>query len=163
MQRDLNLIRQLLLGLEGEASTQYDFDIGEVNDVEKWYNVDLLVQAYLIRGIEVRWAADGAGPYVHAKGLERVDIQVLDLRNPRLEGHKPIEGHGLPCVRNSHPRAIAAAVNRCATRFARLRLSRPNSINTWWGDPGCGSETTFNPRHSHSSIVTAITPSEDNP
>ena len=73
MQRDMNLIRQLLLGLEGEASTQYDFDIGEVNDLEKWYNVDLLVQAYLIRGIEVRWAADGAEPYVHAKGLGCVD------------------------------------------------------------------------------------------
>ena len=69
MQRNMNLIRQLLLGIEGEASTQHEFNMEHVDDLEKWYNIDLLVQANLIRGVEVRWAADGTGPYPYAKGL----------------------------------------------------------------------------------------------
>ena len=69
MQRNMDLIRQLLLGMEGEASTQYDFNVEQVDDLEKWYNIDLLVQANLIRGVQVHWAADGTGPYVHTKGL----------------------------------------------------------------------------------------------
>ena len=69
MQRNMDLIRQLLLAIEGEASTQYEFNMQGVDDLEKWYNVDLLVQANLIRGVEVRWAADGTGPYSHSKGL----------------------------------------------------------------------------------------------
>ena len=69
MQRNMDLIRQLLLGLEGEASTQYEFSMENVDELEKWYNVDLLVQANLIRGLKVRWAADGTGPYPHTKGL----------------------------------------------------------------------------------------------
>ena len=69
MQRNMDLIRQLLLGLEGEASTQYEFNMENVDELEKWYNVDLLVQANLIRGVEVHWAADGTGPSVYTKGL----------------------------------------------------------------------------------------------
>ena len=69
MQRNMDLSRQLLLGMEGEASTQYDFNVEQVDDLEKWYNIDLLVQANLIRGVQVHWAADGTGPYVHTKGL----------------------------------------------------------------------------------------------
>ena len=69
MQRNMDLIRQLLLGIEGEASTQYEFNTEHVDDLEKWYNIDLLVQANLIRGVDVRWAADGTVPYPHTKGL----------------------------------------------------------------------------------------------
>ncbi len=50
MRRNMDLIRQLLLGIEGEASTQHEFRIEGVDDLEKWYNIDLLVQANLIRG-----------------------------------------------------------------------------------------------------------------
>ena len=69
MQRNMDLIRQLLLGIEGKASTQYEFNVEDVDELEKWYNVDLLVQANLIRGVEVSWAADGTGPYLYSKGL----------------------------------------------------------------------------------------------
>ena len=69
MRRNMDLIRQLLLGIEGEASTQQEFRIEGVDDLEKWYNIDLLVQANLIRGVEVRWAADGTGQYAYTKGL----------------------------------------------------------------------------------------------
>ena len=69
MRRNMDLIRQLLLRMEGEASTQYDFNVEDVDDLEEWYNIDLLVQANLIRGVEVHWAADGTGPYPHTKGL----------------------------------------------------------------------------------------------
>ena len=50
MQRNMDLIRDLLLRIEGEASTQYEFNMEGVDDLEKWYNVDLLVQANLLRG-----------------------------------------------------------------------------------------------------------------
>ena len=69
MRRNMDLIRQLLLRMEGETSTQYDFNVEDVDDLEKWYNIDLLVQANLVRGVEVHWAADGTGPYPHTKGL----------------------------------------------------------------------------------------------
>ena len=69
MQRNMDLIRKLLLGIEREASTQYDFNVDHVDDLEKWYNIDLLVEANLIRGVQVHWAADGTGPYAHTKGL----------------------------------------------------------------------------------------------
>ena len=69
MQRNMDLIRQLLLGIEGEPSTQYEFNIQGVGDLEKWYNVDLLVEANFIRGVQVHWAADGTGPYTDVKGL----------------------------------------------------------------------------------------------
>ena len=57
MKRNMDLIRQLLLGIEGETSTQHEFNIEGVDDLEKWYNVDLLVEANFIRGVAVRWAA----------------------------------------------------------------------------------------------------------
>ena len=44
MQRNMDLIRQLLLGMEGEASTQYDFNVEYVDDLEKWYNIDSLAK-----------------------------------------------------------------------------------------------------------------------
>ena len=69
MQRNMDLIRQLLLGLEGEKSTQYEFNIHGIAELEKWYNVDLLVKANLIRGVRVSWAADGTGPYPFLEGL----------------------------------------------------------------------------------------------
>ena len=69
MQRNMDLIRRLLIGIEGEPSTQYDFKIEGIDDLEKWYNVDLLAEANLIRGVKVRWAADGTGPYPYIKGL----------------------------------------------------------------------------------------------
>ena len=43
MRRNMDLIRELLLGIEGEASTQHEFRIEGVDDLEKWYNIDLLV------------------------------------------------------------------------------------------------------------------------
>ena len=69
MQRNMELIRQLLIGMEGEPSTQYDFNVEHVDDLEKWHNIDLLVQANLITGVQVHWAADGTGSYAHTKGL----------------------------------------------------------------------------------------------
>ena len=69
MKRNMDLIRQILLAIEVEPTTQHEFKMEGVDDLELWYNVDLLVQANLIRGVEVRWAADGAGPYAHSKGL----------------------------------------------------------------------------------------------
>ena len=69
MKRNMDLIRRILLAIEGEPSTQHEFSIEGVDDLELWYNVDLLVKADLIRGVDVRWAADGAGPYAHSKGL----------------------------------------------------------------------------------------------
>ena len=81
MRRNMDLIRQLLLGLEGETSTQYEFDVEGVDDLEKWYNIDLLVQANLIRGVEVRWAADGTGPYVQTKGLVALTWEGHDFLN----------------------------------------------------------------------------------
>ena len=55
--------------IENEVSTQYKFNMEGGDDLEKWHNVDLLVQANLITDIEVHWAADGTGPYANAKGL----------------------------------------------------------------------------------------------
>ena len=69
MKRNIELIRRILLAIEDEPSTQHEFNMKGVDNLELWYNVDLLVQANLIRGVDVRWAADGAGPYVHSKGL----------------------------------------------------------------------------------------------
>lgn len=69
MQRNMNLIRQILLGIESAASTRYDFAVEGVDDLDKWYNIDLLVQANLIQGVEVHWASDGTGPYCHIRGL----------------------------------------------------------------------------------------------
>lgn len=69
MQRNMDLIRQLLLDLESETSTQYSFHTNGIDELEKWYNVDLLVQAELIRGVNVRWAADGTGPFIATGGL----------------------------------------------------------------------------------------------
>ena len=81
MQRNMDLIRQLLLGIEGEASTQYEFNVEHVDDLEKWYTIDLLVQAKLIRGVEVHWAADGTGPYPHTKGLVALTWKGHDFLN----------------------------------------------------------------------------------
>ena len=81
MRRNMDLIRQLLLGLEGETSTQYEFDMEGIDDLEKWYNIDLLVQANLIRGVEVRWSADGTGPYVQTKGLVALTWEGHDFLN----------------------------------------------------------------------------------
>ena len=81
MQRNMDLIRQLLIGIEGEPSTQYDFNIEGIGDLEKWYNVDLLAKANLIRGVEVRWAADGTDPYVYVKGLVALTWDGHDFLN----------------------------------------------------------------------------------
>ncbi len=69
MQRDMNLIRRLLLSIEAEASTIYRFDMDGVDDVEKWYHVSLLTEAGFIKGVTVRWAADGTGPSINLAGL----------------------------------------------------------------------------------------------
>ena len=68
MRRNMDLIRQLLLGIEGEASGSYKFEIEGVSELEKWYNVGLLVEADFIRGVTVRWGADGTGPFVAIGG-----------------------------------------------------------------------------------------------
>ena len=59
MQRNMDLIRRLLLEIESEPSTQYRFEIDGVEELELYYHVDLLVEANLIRGVKVRWASDG--------------------------------------------------------------------------------------------------------
>ncbi len=69
----------MLLGIERETSTQYDFNIGGVDELEKWYNVDLLVEANLIKGAAVSWASDGTGPYVNFKGLVAMTWQGHDF------------------------------------------------------------------------------------
>ena len=79
MKRNVDLIRQLLLGIERETSTQYDFCIESVDELEKWYNVDLLVEANLIRGVTVSWASDASGPYVSFKGLVAMTWQGHDF------------------------------------------------------------------------------------
>ena len=79
MKRNMDLMRQLLLGIERETSTQYDFNIEGIGELEKWYNVDLLVEANLIKGVEVRWASDGIGPYVNFKGLVAMTWQGHDF------------------------------------------------------------------------------------
>ena len=79
MKRNMDLIRQLLLCIERETSTQYDFGIEGVDEFEKWYNVDLLIQANFIRGVEVSWSSDGLGPSVYLKGLVSMTWQGHDF------------------------------------------------------------------------------------
>ena len=81
MKRNMDLIRQLLLGIESETSTQHEFNIEGVDDLEKWYNVDLLVEANFIRGVAVRWAADGTGSYITFKGLVALTWHGHDFLN----------------------------------------------------------------------------------
>ena len=69
MERDMDLIRSLLLAVESESSTIHRFDLEGVDDVLKWYHVYLLTQANLVEGVKVRWAADGTGPFPAVGGL----------------------------------------------------------------------------------------------
>ena len=70
MQRDMDLIRQLLLGIEQSLpGNHHSFAADGFDDAEIWYNVHLLVEAQFIRGVTVRWGADGTGPFVYQGGL----------------------------------------------------------------------------------------------
>ena len=66
----MDLIRQLLLGIEQSSPGHHHaFTVDGFDDLEIWYNVHLLVEAEFIRGVTVRWGADGTGPYAHQGGL----------------------------------------------------------------------------------------------
>ena len=79
MQRNMDLIRKLLLGLESEASTQHEFNLEGVEELEKWYHVDLLLEAKFIRGVEVHWSADGRMVYPYLEGLVSLTWQGHDF------------------------------------------------------------------------------------
>ena len=68
MQRDMDLIRRILLAIESSAANEYEFDIEGADEQIKWHNVNLLVQERLIEGVNIRWGADGTGPLVHLGG-----------------------------------------------------------------------------------------------
>ena len=68
LKRNTELIREILLKIEGLPIEASRFDVPGVDDSDLLHNVDLLVDAGFIKGAEVKWAADGIGSYIHLRG-----------------------------------------------------------------------------------------------
>ena len=79
MQRNMDLIRKLLLEIENEKSIHHEFNPDGVQELVYWYHVDLLENSNLIRGIRVRWSSDGTHYEPFSYGLVSLTWQGHDF------------------------------------------------------------------------------------